>query len=267
MHCVIGDTHGCYQALVDLLQRQKLIGEKLKWTGGDAQLWFLGDYTDRGPDGIGVIELVMRLEQEAPSSGGAVNALLGNHDVMLLAACYFPNVEIPSFKQYGQDMTFAEIWLRNGGQVQDYERINQSYVDWLSSRPGLALASDTLLMHADSLFYLELGQSIADINAVFKAVLASDNIQAWDALLEVFATRFSFLRGGVAAAELMLGQLGGSRLVHGHTPIYGLLGRTPQQVTEALEYHDGLCVNVDHCLWNGGPGFVYPLKRITTETP
>ena len=36
-----------------------------RWTGADARLWLVGDLVDRGPDGIGAIELVRRLERES----------------------------------------------------------------------------------------------------------------------------------------------------------------------------------------------------------
>ena len=69
VHYVVGDIHGCLQPLIRLLQREGFIGEGLEWIGGSNQLWFLGDYTDRGPDGVGVIELLMRLELEATAAG------------------------------------------------------------------------------------------------------------------------------------------------------------------------------------------------------
>jgi hypothetical protein len=84
----IGDIHGCLEKLQNLLEREG-ITENSKWAAGNAHLVFLGDYTDRGEDGIGVIELVMRLEQEAAGAGGQVTALLGNHDVILLEAHWF----------------------------------------------------------------------------------------------------------------------------------------------------------------------------------
>lgn len=31
------------------------------WLGGNAELWFMGDFTDRGPDGFGAIDLILRL--------------------------------------------------------------------------------------------------------------------------------------------------------------------------------------------------------------
>ncbi len=261
VHYVVGDIHGCLQALVRLLQREGFIGNELEWTGGQAQLWFLGDYTDRGPNGIGVIELIMRLEHAAQAAGGAVHALLGNHDLMLLAAYRFTSVEIPSFKRQGQSVTFYEIWQRVGGKEQDFERLNEAHIQWLQSRPALGLVENTLLMHADSLFYLEYGDTPAQINQNLRDILRSDSIQSWDALAEQFASRFSFLNGGIALTEDFLQQMGAHRLVHGHTPIYSLIGYAPQMVHYPLEYNDGLCFNVDHCLWNGGPGFVFSLTE------
>ena len=56
--------------------------------GRDARLWLVGDLVDRGPDGVGVIELVRRLQRE-----GDVHCLLGNHELLLLAARRFPDVD------------------------------------------------------------------------------------------------------------------------------------------------------------------------------
>lgn len=262
VHYVVGDIHGCLQALLRLLQREGFINDRLEWTGGQAQLRFLGDYTDRGPDGVGVLELLMRLELEAARAGGAVHTLLGNHDLMLLAARHFSHLEIPSFKQQGQSVTFYEIWRQAGGQEQDLERLNDTHVEWLSSRPALALAEDTLLMHADSLFYLEWGTSLAQINRSLHEVLHSDRVESWDVLAEQFSSRFSFLNGGTDLTEDFLGRLGGHRLVHGHTPIFSLIGYPPHMVLYPLEYNEGLCINVDHALWRGGPGFMLHLSRV-----
>jgi len=54
--------------------------------------------------------------------------------------------------------------------------------------------------------------------------------------------------------------MGAERLLHGHTPIYSLLGCSPEEVTEPLEYAEGLCVNLEHAIWKGGPGFIYRLE-------
>jgi hypothetical protein len=80
----IGDVHGAYEPLVELLRASGLIDEKLAWSGGKAHLVMLGDMVDRGPQEREVLDLIMRLEREAPKAGGQVHVLLGNHEVMSL---------------------------------------------------------------------------------------------------------------------------------------------------------------------------------------
>lgn len=65
---VVGDVHGYLDELLAALAEQGLIDSEGRWAAGNARLWFLGDFTDRGPDGIGVIDLVMRLSAEAAAA-------------------------------------------------------------------------------------------------------------------------------------------------------------------------------------------------------
>lgn len=78
----IGDVHGDHQALVSILTETGLIDDDLFWVGGNATLVQLGDFLDRGPDTRSVMDLLMRLQQEAPSSNGRVVVLMGNHEAM-----------------------------------------------------------------------------------------------------------------------------------------------------------------------------------------
>lgn len=71
----IGDIHGCSKTL------QKLVWEQLRLDTQD-QLFFLGDYIDRGPNGAGVIDFILELQ----ASGYQVYPLRGNHEQMLLRA-------------------------------------------------------------------------------------------------------------------------------------------------------------------------------------
>ena len=60
---VVGDVHGCRDVLAGLLRDAGLVDADERWTGADARVWLVGDLTDRGPDGIGAIDLVRRLER------------------------------------------------------------------------------------------------------------------------------------------------------------------------------------------------------------
>ena len=107
---VMGDIHGYLDALVRHMQLAGLATPDAEWTGRDAQLWFMGDFTDRGPDGVGVIDYVMRMQADAERKGGKVGALLGNHDVGILTAKLFPKAPTDGAKG-----AFYADWYEYGG--------------------------------------------------------------------------------------------------------------------------------------------------------
>ena len=71
---IVGDIHGHLGKLIELLTASGLIDEQRRWIGGTANLWCMGDFFDRGPHGIGIVDLLMRLQGEAADAGGAVRA-------------------------------------------------------------------------------------------------------------------------------------------------------------------------------------------------
>ncbi len=78
----VGDVHGDYEMLVGVLQSANLIDSNGDWIGGKAHLVQTGDVVDRGPDSRAVMDLLMKLEKQAAAAGGAVHALIGNHEAM-----------------------------------------------------------------------------------------------------------------------------------------------------------------------------------------
>ncbi len=78
----IGDVHGAGDGLRAILRETGLIDGERGWSGGTATLVQTGDFTDRGPQVREIMELLMRLEDEAPDDGGEVRVLLGNHEAM-----------------------------------------------------------------------------------------------------------------------------------------------------------------------------------------
>lgn len=80
----IGDIHGSLDGLTAILRAASLLDDDGRWSGGTAHLVQTGDYTDRGGQVREVMDLLMRLQDEAPRAGGRIDILLGNHEVMNL---------------------------------------------------------------------------------------------------------------------------------------------------------------------------------------
>jgi hypothetical protein len=78
----VGDVHGDYDQFVAVLRSAGLIDEGATWIGGKTHLVQTGDVLDRGDDSRKAMDLLMRLEEEAAKAGGAVHALIGNHEAM-----------------------------------------------------------------------------------------------------------------------------------------------------------------------------------------
>lgn len=207
----------------------------------------MGDLIDRGPDGIGAVELVMALEEQ-----GDVRCLLGNHEVLLLAVD-----RLAGHRVGGGDATYGDVWLANGGQLSDLRRLDDAHRAWIARRPAVALEDQWLLLHADTDRYLELGSSVDAICTAAAATLRQPDARRIAQLFDVISDRGRLV--SPRALDEVLAALGGERIVHGHTPIPFVLDRDPSTVTEPLSYAGGRALNVDHCLFAGGPGFVVEL--------
>lgn len=99
---VIGDSHGAFDSYAALLSEIGLVDKKLQWSGGKTSLVSLGDFLDRGADSRKIMDLLMRLQQQARKRGGKVHVLLGNHELMNLTGD-LRNVSAQEYLSY-QDM-------------------------------------------------------------------------------------------------------------------------------------------------------------------
>lgn len=87
----VSDAHGGYARLAAILARHGVIAAvpvepgDAQWAAGHAVLVVAGDMIDKGPSSLEVLEFVRALEADAPASGGAVIATLGNHEAEFLA--------------------------------------------------------------------------------------------------------------------------------------------------------------------------------------
>jgi hypothetical protein len=254
---VIGDVHGHRTELVSALRSAGLLDADEAWSGGAARLWFLGDFFDRGPDGVGIVDLVMRLADQAESAGGGVHALLGNHEILTLGMHRFGNTPVPS--ELGP-RSFRRSWELNGGQEADQVTLSDQQVKWLAELPVLAHADEHLLMHSDTIEYFRWGRNEDEINNGVRELLAGDDIAQWWECWRRMTTRYAF-RGphGPQVAREVLSVLGGERIVHGHSVISEQLGIGPDDVEGPYLYASGQVLNVDAGLFIGGPCLVVRL--------
>ncbi|MFI6285627.1 metallophosphoesterase [Streptomyces sp. NPDC051018] len=249
---VVGDVHGYLDELLAALTAQGLIDAAGSWAAGHARLWFLGDFTDRGPDGIGVIDLVMRLSAEAAAAGGYCKALMGNHELLLLGAKRFADTPVNSG---AGTATFQAAWLLNGGQKADMDRLQDVHLQWMSRLDAMVEEDGHLLMHSDTTAYLEYGSTVEDVNeSVHEILTRNDADECWD-LFRKLTKRFAFRdEAGPQAVRELLSTYGGRRVVHGHSPIPYLLGEVGTEDGEDGErpvvegphvYADGLAIAMD----------------------
>lgn len=78
----IGDVHGDLEAMRIALLNARVIDEEDNWIGGKSVLVQVGDQLDRGNKERDIYKLLFKLQDIAPSSGGSVHILLGNHELM-----------------------------------------------------------------------------------------------------------------------------------------------------------------------------------------
>jgi hypothetical protein len=167
----IGDVHGADVAFVSILQRAGLIDPQRRWTGGAAVFVQTGDFMDRGTGDRAIMDLLMALEAQATASGGRVQTLLGNHEIMNLLG-ENKDVAPEVFQSFADDRSEsrreqgfqAEAKTSRGGSldkaawlvahppgfIEYHEALkpNAPYGKWLRSKPIVAEIEGTVFMHA-----------------------------------------------------------------------------------------------------------------------
>ena len=78
----VGDVHGNYHQFAAVLHSAGLLDDSENWVGGRAHLVQTGDVVDEGPESRRLMDLLMKLEEQAKAAGGMVHCLIGNHEAM-----------------------------------------------------------------------------------------------------------------------------------------------------------------------------------------
>ena len=118
MHYLIGDLQGCCNAFERLL-------DKTGFSPSRDRVTVLGDLVNRGPQSLAVLRRMREL-------GNAADALLGNHDLHLLAVAH------------GVRPAHASDTLNEILDAPDRE----AWLDWLRQRPLALMREGWLCVHA-----------------------------------------------------------------------------------------------------------------------
>ncbi len=234
-----GDVHGAYRELVSLLQQAGVIDAQLHWSGGATHLVSLGDLLDRGPDSRAVMDLLMRLETEAPKSGGFVHIVLGNHEVMNLTgdlryvsaaeyAAFAPPTSSPAVVADGVPPQVPSGTPPVPGAAEHRQAFSTEgvYGKWLIAKPMLIVINDTVFVHGglpqsigalglgagNARFHDELMQAL-NPGGPTEGALLSQNGPLW---YRGTARCHVLLEG--ARLRRTLNQLSARRVAIGHTP-------------------------------------------------
>jgi serine/threonine protein phosphatase 1 len=147
---VIPDIHGCCKTLISLVEKQ------IKPDKYD-ELYFLGDYIDRGPDSKGVIDFIMHLQEQEYS----VRLLLGNHEDYCIKA-FEEDKTKKSFLGFRTKNKIQTVWEIHGGKqtlasfgVKYASDIPEKYIDWMKELKYWIELENHILVHAGLNFKIE----------------------------------------------------------------------------------------------------------------
>lgn len=146
----VGDCHGCFYTLLDLMN-------KLPLESGD-KLIFVGDYIDRGPHSKQVVEYVKSL-----TDAGQAIALMGNHEKMCIDTYTGSGYWGQTWMQNGGDTTIDSYDTRSEDErkhpkifdeearnewLANLPRVSKEHVEWMQSLPLYHIDGDYMFVHA-----------------------------------------------------------------------------------------------------------------------
>ena len=135
---VVPDIHGHLKTL------KYLIEDRIALTKDD-EIYFLGDYIDRGPDSRGVLDYMMSLQE----AGYNARFIRGNHEDYCIKAWEDDQRRVLFRSPIEKD------WKKNGAVrtlqsfgVKRPREISKFYIDWLKKTEFYIELEDYILVHA-----------------------------------------------------------------------------------------------------------------------
>lgn len=207
---ITGDIHGCIRTLKTLLENKVKIHP-------EDELYFLGDYIDRGPSSREVLDYLIDLKW----SGYKVHALRGNHEELFLQAI--------------GDEDYMQAWYNNGAvetlksfdvseeKLYDYDsirKIPERYKQFLLNMVHYIEEEDFILCHAG-------------LNLTLNDPFSDKDSMLW-----------------IRDFEYDGSKINQKRIVHGHTPMPLV------NLEQSLRNKNSKIINLDAgCVYKDLPGY------------
>lgn len=230
---VVGDLHGDFNALQAIIEKINLESDLLV---------FLGDYADRGSDGVEVIRTVKTLKEAHPKN---VIALMGNHED-------FTEEGAPNFNPC---TLIDEVETKTGSWGSYFKEELKPFLDSLSL--CAVIPGNALLVH---------GGVSSKIKSIEDLKEPSDELRMdllWSDPIEGNGEDPNWNRGvglefGADVSAAVCQVLGVQRIIRSHQPQLAASG--------PYVMHDGRVVTVNATSVYGGVPFVYYLDPKAPET-
>lgn len=258
---VVGDIHGDYDQLIQVLRSADIIDQKNRWIAGRTHLVQLGDLPDRGPDTLKAFEFLKKLESQAKRKRGRVHVLIGNHDAMNMwgRLNHVTPEEYEAFvtrnSEKNRDYEYKETvkWIKKNVPEEEWPDFEGGFEEeWMADRPlgwvehrwawspqgeigQWTLGHLTVLKINDSLFiHAGLGPEFADltideINETVQAILRQSDrnnlgmVHAEDGPLWYRGLALSPEAEETEHLEHLLQHFGVKRIIVGHTVTRGAI--------------------------------------------
>lgn len=219
---VMGDIHGQYERMIEMLTVGGVIDKRSDWNYGDGHLVFVGDISDRGEGVMEAYWLIYKLEQQAKKAGGAVHLVLGNHEAMILKN----DIRYIANKYYG---------LTSNLDIEYHKLFSDNTIigKWLRTKNVVEKIGNTMFVHAGiSPELASRNMSIEEINTAFRHFLNQKDKKSYTELDKFIISSYGpvwyrgYLRGSGpykaiehSTLESILADYNVDQVVVGHTEV------------------------------------------------
>lgn len=147
----IGDVHGCGRLLGEMMRAFQIVTNSLLAPATHREVVVLGDFIDRGPNSLSVLQALYRSWQQQ-----GLTVLLGNHEALLLDCIDGGASPFDGWLDYGGDACLQSLGVEppepwepeHDFRERLIEAIGDPIVTWLRGLPCTYQSGDFFFCHA-----------------------------------------------------------------------------------------------------------------------